>query len=262
MAIGNFDGMHRGHAALFERLDGRGGVVVVEHYRATLTPGLYRGRYATLPLYFYDFDHIRDLSPEEFIEKLGQDFPRLERIVVGEDFRFGAKRRGDTGLLGELFGGEVVVVAEVAWEGAPVHSRHIRDEIGEGAIERANAMLGHPYETVGEVIRGQGLGAESLVPTLNLDMGRFLLPAAGVYRTETAVGGRFLPSVTFVGHRHTTDGRFAVESHVIDEKLDVGPGFETTVRWLEKLRENRRFESLETLKAAIESDIERAKERA
>ena len=257
VAVGNFDGMHRGHAALFERLGDRGGIVVVEHYRATLTPGFYRARFADRPLFFYDFERIRDLDPGAFVARLCEDFPALQRIVVGEDFHFGARRAGDTGRLRELFEGEVAVVPEVSWQGHPVHSRHIRREITEGSLERANGMLGHPYETWGDVIRGQGIGAKALVPTLNLAPGRFLLPKAGVYATDTCFGGACYPSVTFVGHRHTTDGGFAVETHLIGRTLHRPPT-ELSVRWKRMLRENRKFESLEALKRQIGQDIEAA----
>ncbi|WP_456451605.1 bifunctional riboflavin kinase/FAD synthetase [Hydrogenimonas sp.] len=261
IAVGNFDGMHRGHAALFERLGDRGGIVVIEHYRATLTPGLYRALYAAHPLFFYDFDKIRGLTPEAFVAKLQKEFPSLEKIVVGEDFRFGAQRRGDIDTLEEFFDGEVVVVPELSWRGKAVHSRHIRDLIREGAMEAANGMLGHEYETWGEVVKGQGIGAKELVPTLNLDTGRFLLPSAGVYRSETCIDGVCRPSVTFVGHRLTTDGRFAVETHLIGIDLEKRSVQEASIRWLKKLRENRPFDSLESLKRQIQKDIADAEQR-
>jgi len=262
VAIGKFDGMHLGHRALFERLDGQGGVVVVEHYRATLTQGLYRAKFCEKPLFFYDFERIRGLDADAFVALLRAHFPNLVRIVVGEDFRFGAGRGGDADTLRRLFVGEVEVVPEVHWQDMPVHSRHIRDEVREGSLERANGMLGHPYETWGEVVTGQGLGARSLVPTLNLDTGRFLLPKSGVYGSRTQVAGRWYPSVSFVGHRTTTDGSFAVETHIVDERFEgrVGHG-DVAIEWLTFLRENRRFESLEALKRQIERDIGAARER-
>ena len=253
IAVGNFDGMHPGHRALFDRLGEGGAVAVIEHYRATLTPGAYRAEHVALPLFFYDFSRIRSLSPESFVRMLHRHFPDLARIVVGEDFRFGADRAGDAALLAALFGGEVVTVEEVCYEKRGIHSRHIRKALAEGDLTLANGMLGRPYECVGEVIRGQGIGSRALVPTMNLRTGRFMLPAAGVYRTQTAVAGRWYRSVTFVGHRLSTDGRFAVETHLIDA---TPPSVAAVrVRWLDRLRANRRFESFEALKAQIEKDI-------
>ncbi|WP_300366853.1 bifunctional riboflavin kinase/FAD synthetase [Hydrogenimonas sp.] len=262
IAIGNFDGMHMGHQALFSRLGPAGGIVVIEHFRATMTPGLYRAAFSEYPLFFYDFEQIRGLVPEAFIQRLYADFPALRRIVVGEDFAFGAGRSADVRQLEVLFGGEVDVVAEVHTGGEPVHSRFIRRMIREGNIPKANRLLGHSYRIWGEIVRGQGLGAKSLVPTLNVDTGRFLLPASGVYRTETCIGDNCHPSVTFVGHRVTTDGRFSVETHIIDQDLHTRKTpWNVSIVWLDRLRANRRFDTLDALKRQIELDIGEARER-
>jgi len=256
VAIGNFDGMHLGHQALFKRLGESGGVCVIEHYRATLTPHIYRAKFTSLPLFFYDFDSIRELSPEGFVERLKGSFPNLKKIVVGWDFRFGFDRRGDVETLRRLFDAEVEAVDEVHCSGRPVHSRFIRELISSAKLEDAASMLGHPYEVCGRVVRGQGIGSRSLVPTLNLDTGRFLLPAPGVYATETCIGGECYGSVSFVGKRATTDGSFAVESHIVGRELEEMAGEEVCIKWLRFLRENRRFDSLSELKQQIEKDIE------
>ena len=256
VAVGNFDGMHRGHRALFDRLGSHGGIVVIEHYRATLTPGPWRAEYADRPLFFYEFDRIRSLRPEAFIDLLSADFPALQTIVVGEDFRFGAGRSADVNALAKMFHGETIAVSEVKIGGKGVHSRHIRQMIAEGHVEEAATCLGRAYAVWGEVIKGQGIGAKSLVPTINLDAGRFLLPKAGVYKTRTLIGDEFFRSVTFVGHRHTTDGRFALETHLIDWEPTERPLWRAKVLWEAFLRENRTFESLEALKRQIVEDIE------
>ncbi|MCF6201734.1 MAG: bifunctional riboflavin kinase/FAD synthetase, partial [Hydrogenimonas sp.] len=126
LAIGNFDGMHLGHRALFERLTQNGVVCVIEHYRADMTPHIYRGRYTTFPIFFYDFDMIRDLQPKNFVDLLNRDFPLLKRIAVGEDFHFGSGRSADVSTLKSLFNGEVVGVDEVKYEDKPINSRLIR----------------------------------------------------------------------------------------------------------------------------------------
>ncbi len=260
IALGNFDGMHIGHAALFEELKETGAVCVIEHYRATLTPHIYRGRFTHRPLFFYDMDMIRDLEPEDFLRRLRLDFPSLKRIVVGEDFRFGSGRSADVKRLKTLFSGEVVEVPEVSIDGEPVHSRFIRSCIERGEIKRANCMLGRHYEIWAEVVRGQGIGAKELVPTLNLETGRFLLPKAGVYKTSTFVEDEWLPSVTFVGNRVTTDGSFSVEIHIPDRNISK-PSGKVGVRWIGFIRENRKFDSLRDLKKRIEKDIEVAGEK-
>ena len=259
IAIGNFDGMHVGHKALFENLTRNGAVCVIEHFRATLTPHIYRARFTKSPLFFYDFEKIKDLNPKEFVDRLMFDFPSLTRIVVGEDFRFGYGRSGDVSTLKTLFGGDVVAVNEVKVDGEGVHSRFIREYIREGKIEKANKMLGHAYEVWGDVIKGQGIGKESLVATLNLCTGRFLLPKPGVYKSSTYVDGAWHRSVTFVGHRESTDGEFAVETHIIGKDLKDVVG-KVGIRWHSYLRANRAFGSLKELKEAIEKDIEAASE--
>jgi riboflavin kinase/FMN adenylyltransferase len=260
VAIGNFDGMHRGHQTLFDQLGDNGGIVVIEHYRSTLTPHIYRSYFTELPIFFYDFDLIREMRPEKFVEKLQRNFPNLRRIVVGEDFLFGLNRSGNVEHLKHLFEGEVIAIKEVTLDDQPIHSRFIRKMIEAGDMEQANEMLGRPYEIWGDVIRGQGIGKEKLVPTINLKSERFLLPKAGVYATETAIDGCYFPSVSFVGHRQTTDGAFAIETHLIDQTLSTVKG-KVSIRWYRYLRENRKFDSLDALKAQIAKDIEVAHEK-
>ncbi|WP_456322452.1 bifunctional riboflavin kinase/FAD synthetase [Hydrogenimonas sp.] len=257
IAIGNFDGMHIGHQALFSKLGKHGAIVVIEHFRATLTPHIYRARYTSYPLCLHDFGKVRDKNPEEFVSLLRHEFPSLKRIVVGDDFHFGLDRSGDVETLKSLFAGEVVIVKEVAVGQTPVHSRFIRKEIEAGNIKKANEMLGHPYEIWGEVIKGQGIGAKELVPTINLSVSRFLLPKEGVYVTTTCIEGREYPSVTFIGHRVTTDGDWAVETHLIDADVANVQG-KICIRWHSFLRENRKFDSFESLKIQIGKDIEDA----
>jgi len=260
IAIGNFDGMHLGHKALFENLTQNGGIVVIEHFRATLTPHIYRTFFTDLPIFFYDFEFIRQMSPEAFVEKLLSDFPKLKRIVVGEDFLFGLNRSGNTESLKKLFCGEVVIIKEVKLNEQPIHSRFIRKLIESGDIDKANSMLGRVYEIWGEVVSGQGIGKKKLVPTINLSTGRFLLPKPGVYATETSIDSKYFLSATFVGHRVTTDGNFSVETHIIDKNLADVRG-KVSIRWNRYIRGNRKFDSLDDLKKQILKDIEVACEK-
>jgi len=258
IAIGNFDGMHLGHKALFRELNKNGGIVVIEHFRATLTPHIYRTFFTDLPIFFYDFDSIRQMSPEVFVKKLVNDFPKLRRIVVGEDFLFGLNRSGNTESLKRLFSGEVVVIKEVKLEDLPIHSRFIRKLLESGDIDIANSMLDRPHEVWGKVVTGQGIGKEKLVPTINVTVGRFLLPKPGVYATETSIDGRYFDSVTFLGHRVTTDGNFSLETHIIDKDIANVKG-KVSIRWNRYIRENRKFNSLNELKRQIIKDIEYCK---
>ena len=259
IAIGSFDGMHVAHQALIERVET---VAVIERNGGYLTPGYRRTEFTQKPCAFYHFDKIRHLSPEAFVAKLREDFPRLEKIVVGYDFAFGKNKEGSASHLERLFEGEVKIVGEISIEGISVHSRTIKAFLREGNISQANLLLGRAYHIEGEVVAGQGLGREKLVPTINLRVHRYQLPMEGVYRTATKVDGVWLPSVSFLGHRISTDGSYAVESHILDRTVEVSVGSESAVRFEAFLRENRKFESLESLKAQIDADIEAARNGA
>lgn len=252
VTIGSFDGIHIAHQALIARADA---VVAIERWSGYLTPGYKRAEHiGGKPLFIYDFARIRMLDAKAFVALLTAHFPHLERIVVGYDFRFGKDKQGTPETLRRYFHGEVEVVKEVTYEGVSVHSRVIKRYIEAGDVAFAATLLGRPYRFEGRVIRGQGLGAEKLVPTLNLAVEGYVIPAQGVYATRTRIGDRWYDSVSFWGHRVTTDGSFAVETHVIDCRLGEVEGYiEIEVHAF--LRPNRKFERLEALKAAIAQDI-------
>ncbi|KIM10937.1 MAG: FAD synthetase [Sulfuricurvum sp. PC08-66] len=255
IAIGGFDGMHKAHQQLFARLGKQGAVVVIETGYANLTPAKLRARYCHYPMFHLELDDIRHLDAVGFVEKLAVMFPRLERIVVGYDFMFGKERAYGVGDLARLFAGEVEVVDEVLHEGVSIHSRVIRSYLKEGRIHEANTFLTRNYALYGEVVTGQGLGKSDFVPTLNIANIPNLLPREGVYATFVRCDdeAHFRPAVTFVGHRVTTDGSFAVETHILDERVEGVHRLE--IELVDYVRENRHFESFEALKTQIQSDI-------
>ena len=255
IAIGSFDGIHQGHQALIKQVEA---VVVIEQNRSTLTPGHRRTDYIKQPCFFYQFETLKQLSSKAFINKLKGDFPHLETIVVGYDFAFGHKKEGDTALLQQLFKGNVTIVDEVRHENISIHSRSIKEHIRNGEIRLANALLDHHYKIAGEVISGQGLGKKELVPTLNLKVQDYLLPKEGVYATKTLIKNYWYPSVSFLGHRVTTDGSFAVETHILNKNIGEVNG-EINVKFIAFIRKNQKFEGLEMLKQQIQKDIKRAK---
>ena len=255
IAIGSFDGMHVAHQALVERVEA---LVIIERGGGYLTPGYKRACYTDRVCCFYDFERIRDLTPEGFVARLQTDFPQLDKIVVGYDFVFGKEKLGTAKTLRILFDGKVEIVPEVSIEGVSVHSRTIKMYLREGNIAMANQLLGRTYTIEGEVIAGQGLGKKALVPTLNLRVKAYQLPIDGVYATRTLVADIWLPSVSFLGHRVTTDGSFAVETHILQGDIGEVQG-RVEVKFIDFLRANRKFESLEALKIQIDADIKRAK---
>jgi len=241
--IGGFDGMHLGHQALIKKAD----MIVVIEKGSNLTPGDDRCEYTTLPCKFYNLKDIKNLTPLEFIKILKN--LKISKIVVGKDFRFGKNRSGDLCLLKKHF--EVESIDEVKIDGIGVHSRIIREFIKSGKIKKANKFLGHTYKIKGKQIKGQGLGGKELVPTINIiPIKNYLIPKAGVYITLT--NGK--PSLTFIGTR-STDNNFSIETHILSSEFQVPSSKLIQVKFLEFLRENRKFENLNDLKDQITKDI-------
>jgi len=166
VAIGHFDGVHRGHKQLLKQLGEYGGLVVIDKNKANITPGLKRAEYSRYPCFLYDFNEIKGLSGEEFIALLKRDFKNLQKIVVGFDFRFGRNRAWDKHDLRRIFDGEVVVVDEVCFDCMGVHSSAIFKYTTTAEIYTANRLLGREYSIEGCVIKGQGIGSRALGPTL------------------------------------------------------------------------------------------------
>jgi riboflavin kinase/FMN adenylyltransferase len=257
IAIGSFDGIHLGHQALLSHVDA---LVIIERNGGYLTPGYRRSECTDKVCFFYDFEKIKSLTPQAFIDQLGRDFPALRMIVVGYDFHFGKDKVGDAQMLNALCDKEIMIVPQVSVDGIPVHSRTIKAFLREGKITLVNQLLGRNYTIIGNVISGQGLGKKSLVPTLNLHVESYQLPLEGVYATRTKIGDGWFDSVSFLGHRVTTDDSYAVETHILEKEIGEVTG-EVTVAFVDFIRENQKFDSLEALKAAIENDIMCAKTR-
>lgn len=259
VAIGGFDGMHEGHQHLFNALGEAGAIVVIETGYANLTPGREREHFTSHPIVYLPLDDIRMLDDRGFVDYLLERFPALSKIVIGYDFRFGRDRRFSHADLTKAFGGEVQVIDEVTVGGESVHSHKIRAKLIIGDITGANRFLGHHYTVRGRVVRGQGIGKQELVPTVNMLTDGFLLPKEGVYASLARLDGEehYHPAVTFIGHRVTTDGSFAVETHVLDGEIVCREQID--VSFVRRLRGNEKFPSLEALKAQIAMDIAAAR---
>ncbi|MBI3873941.1 MAG: bifunctional riboflavin kinase/FAD synthetase [Arcobacter sp.] len=261
IAIGGFDGMHLAHQELFKRLCRNGAIVVIETGYANLTPKVNRAKYTTFPLFYYPLLDIKHLSPQEFIRLLKDEYPNLKKIVIGFDFKFGSNASGSIDNLRELFDGNIEVVEEFFYENIAVHSRVIRDLISSGEITNANTLLGKNYEISGLHIKGQGLGKKQFVPTINIKCENFLVPNSGIYSTFTIIENVRYLSVTFIGHRVSTDGLYAIETHLIDKTLEEFLGH-IEIEFVEKIRDNQKYNDLEKLKKQILNDIATVKEKS
>lgn len=255
IAIGSFDGIHLAHQNLISRVEA---IIVIERNSGVLTAGYRRTKFIDKPIYFYHFDNISSLLALEFIDMIICDFPNLNKIVVGYDFAFGYKKEGDSLLLQKLFHSKVEVIDEIFYNGISIHSKKIKEYLKDGNIQIANKLLNREYECEGVVIKGQGIGSKELMPTINLKFSNYILPKNGVYATKTLINNIYIPSITFIGHRVSTDGEFAVETHIIDKNITYN-NKKCTIKWLDFIRENKKFNSLNDLKNQIKEDIKIAK---
>ena len=255
IAIGSFDGIHTGHRTLIDKADA---LVIIERNGGYLTPGYKRSNFTSKVCCFYHFDRIKSLTPQEFVHRLETDFPALEKIVVGYDFHFGKGKSGNAQILSSICDKEIIIIEQVTHGEIPIHSRTIKAYLREGKIELANALLGRRYTIDGEVIRGQGLGKKELFPTINLQVKEYQLPLEGVYATRTCIDEVWYNSVSFLGHRVTTDDSYAVETHILDEEIGEVEG-EVLLEFVAFIRVNQKFNSLDALKTQIQDDILTAK---
>lgn len=258
IAIGGFDGMHLAHQELFKNLGENGAIVCIETGFSNLTPKNHRQEYTNYPIYYYILENIKKLEGTEFLKLLKEEFKSLKKIVIGFDFCFGKNRKYCIDELKKIFDGEVIVISEIKFDEHPIHSRHIREFLKDGNINKANKFLGKNYKIYGTAIKGQGLGKNEFVPTINLKIEDFLLPKDGVYITKTFVENVEYNSVTFIGNRKTTDNVFAIETHILDKNIEF-ENLNIAIEFIENLRENKKFENFNELKNQILNDIENAK---
>ncbi len=251
IAIGSFDGIHIGHLTLIDKVDA---LVIIERNGGYLTPGYKRSHFTSKVCCFYHFDKIKSFTPEAFVKRLEADFPALETIVVGYDFHFGKGKAGNAQMLSSICDKEIMIIDEVSHKEIPIHSRTIKTYLREGKVSMANELLGRKYYIEGEVVKGQGLGKKELVPTINLNVKEYQLPLEGVYATRTLIEDKWHSSVSFLGHRVTTDDSYAVETHVLDKEIGEVEGF-IKLEFVDFIRINKKFNSLDALKEQIQHDI-------
>jgi len=191
------------------------------------------------------------------------DALKARAVLVGANFHFGKRAAGDAGgleELGERYSFETDIIVPVVWRKRVISSTEVRRSIEAGEVASACRMLGRPYALRGVVVAGEGRGSRQTVPTLNLGTNAEVLPKNGVYvtRTRDLGGGRGWPSITNVGIRPTFDGH----NRTIETYLLAPPGGspprEIAVEFLRWVREERKFENAEALKAQILRDVNRA----
>lgn len=290
VTVGVFDGVHLGHAALLARLVASARAAGVDPVVVTFWPhprAVLRGdppplittlehrvallrRQGLAGVVVLRFDaEVASWDPDEFVRRVLVEGLRASRVVVGEDHHFGRGRRGDVTLLarlGERHGFTAEAVPLVSPGGARVSSTAVRDALARGDLERAARLLGRPVSVMGPVVPGHQRGRTIGFPTANVDLGAALRPPRGVYavRARTVrdhADGPLRPAVANVGRRPTVAGaepQDLVEVHLLEGGGDLY-GQDLEVVFVERLRDEQRFDGLEALRAQIARDVERAR---
>jgi riboflavin kinase/FMN adenylyltransferase len=276
-AWGVFDGVHRGHRRILDavlrwaRADGVPGAVLTfdrhpaEILRAVEVPMItpLAERLRLLGEFGLDFCVVlnftkafAETSARDFASGLLRDRLGVKGLVVGHDTRFGKDREGDLALLQGL-GIEVRRCEPELHEGRPVSSGRIRDAVRDGRLEEARFLLGRPTSVFGTVVRGDRRGTGLGFPTANLALHHAVRPPAGVYAVEVPLEGKTWRAVANLGTRPTfTPAKAeAFEVHLLDWAGGDLYGRVLEVRFLERLRDERKFESVEALRKQIEADV-------
>ncbi|MFT0137804.1 bifunctional riboflavin kinase/FAD synthetase [Alcanivoracaceae bacterium MT1] len=280
--IGNFDGVHRGHQRILDKVvaeaRARGALATVmlfepqpqEFFLGDQAPARLmnlRDKLITLARYGVDQvlcvrfnDAFRNLEAEQFVRDILVDGLAVEYLVVGDDFRFGRGRVGDFAYLeqaGERFGFEVCDTATCQMTGERVSSTRVRSALAAGDFALVEQLLGRPYDISGRVRHGDKIGRTLQLPTVNLALKRQVPPVQGIYAvTVDGAGLEDQPGAANVGTRPTVNGvENRLEVHLLDFQGDLY-GAHLTVHFHHFVRPEEKFASLDELKAAIQRDVQ------
>jgi riboflavin kinase/FMN adenylyltransferase len=285
LALGNFDGLHRGHQKILDRLRRvaaeRGATSVVMIFDPH-PPRIVRPDKAPLLLMTKTqklealaragvqgaaivrfTPELSRWSPETFVQAVLVDWLHVAEVWVGANFLFGHDRAGNFTLLralGARYGFKTEKIDPVRYKDFVVSSTRIRRLVAEGRVDEAGALLGRQYYVDGTAVRGDGRGRTIGFPTANLCTENELLPPHGVYATTATIDGVVRPSVTNIGVRPTVDrsGRTTMETHIFDVDRDLY-GATIRVGFVLRLRDERAFDSVDALRDQIAADCDRAR---
>lgn len=279
ISLGKFDGIHRGHELLMERLaekkrEGLKAAIFtfdipprrnVQHVEAkVLTTNeekmhIFKEMGIDYLIECPFTEEVMHMEPEDFIRMLVERL-HVKCIVAGEDFRFGHNRRGDYRMLQEYagkLGYEALILKKMKEDARDISSTFVREEIAAGNIEKANHLLGYRYFVKGMVKHGNQIGRTIGIPTINLiPPEEKLLPPFGVYVSEVAIGEERYQGVTNVGCKPTIEGNnpVGVETYLLDFHENVYDRI-VTVEFISKIRAEHKFKNIEALKEQMENDI-------
>ena len=285
VALGNFDGLHRGHLQLVEQVRRRAGerggtaaaLIFDPHPPRVLRPDKAPPLLMTLDQKLEAFQRaglqgvaivrftpeLSQWEPEAFVETVLIDWLKVSEVWAGANFLFGRDRAGTFTLLrtlGEDRGFRAQQIEPVRFKDFVISSTRIRHLLGEGRVDEAGSLLGHHYFIDGTVVPGDGRGRQLGFPTANLETANELVPPRGIYTTIATVGGVHHPSVTSIGIRPTFgEGPLTIETHLLDGPADLY-GASLRLSFVSRLRDERRFDDVEALKAAMSADCVQARD--
>jgi riboflavin kinase/FMN adenylyltransferase len=286
VSVGNFDGVHRAHRQVLSDIVQRARKLSAKSVAVSFDPHPVRILRPDFPLKLITptpekirllgttgvdavllLPFTRDLSlmtPQQFAEGILKKALHARELHEGFNFRFGHKALGDVNLLKQLghkLDFAVEVYPEMRLRSEPVSSSHIRELVSTGRVSRARYLLARPFSVLSTAGRGRGYGAKHTVPTINLSLYQELLPQHGVYVTRTRVAEECFDSVTNVGNRPTFGAdSFAVETHLLNfHPLDLTPETEIEIYFLQRLRDEIKFPSVDALRDQIAKDVKHAR---
>ncbi|MCF7925408.1 MAG: bifunctional riboflavin kinase/FAD synthetase [Candidatus Izimaplasma sp.] len=272
-AIGFFDGVHIAHQALIKK------TIEIGKQKKLQTAIITFDQHPKSILYDFDYHYITPLkrkldifknfdvdtiyvinftkekaklSPNDFIAHY---LTNIDTLICGFDFKFGVRGSGSIDTLKAHHEFETIVMDEITFQGFKIGSTHIRDLIDSGHVAQIEAILGDYYMIEGEVIHGQKKGRMIGYPTANINTDHYLIPKQGVYATQTKVKNTWYDSMSSVGHNPTLNCRvdLSVESHIFNFDQDIY-GEDITIKFIKRLRDEEKFDSIKALVHRIDQD--------
>lgn len=281
ITIGNFDGVHKGHQVLikeavqFANKKNLKSVVFTfdnhpanyfenKHIKSIITNNEKINRIKSLGvdiLVIIPFDsYMTKISPIEFIKGVLIDKLGARKIIVGHDFTFARRKEGNTKLLKEMsfkYGFELEIVNPIKVNDIRVSSTYIRQLVAEGSVDKVNKYLGYHCEIKGNVIKGKQLGRTIGFPTANIEINDdLLIPNNGIYATKVYVHNDVYYGATNIGYNPTVNGdKLSIETNILEFDEDIY-GQVIKIEFLERIRDEKKFNSLEELKAQLKKDTD------
>ncbi len=282
VTIGNFDGVHKGHQSLIEKirkkaqeLDGESVVMTFyPHPLKVLRPDCnlqfitpHKRKLELLAHYGVDVTWVipfsrefASISPQDFVKTYLVDYLNVKWIIVGYDYHFGKNRAGNIEFLkqqGEKFGFGVESVSEIVVGGLIVSSTSVRKLIRQGQMQTVANLLGRPYEIRGKVVRGRNRGGRLLgFPTANVNIGEYVPPKIGVYAVKVIIDGKTYNGAANCGYNPTFDDpELSLEIHILDFDRYIY-NKEISVQFVKYIREEKKFSGIDELVDQIKRDVE------